>query len=500
MLVFLDVSKAFDKVYHTGLLHKLESFGISGCLLAWFKSYLSKRFQRVVLNGKHSDWKETNAGVPQGSILGPLLFLIFINDIVDDLNSEPFLYADDTSLMKPLKSNTCIADVVDINKDIQNISDWADQWRVTFNAAKTEYMIISKKTIRPQPLQIYFNDTQINQVRNHCHLGIWFSDTMSWEKHISETIKKTTIPVNLLKRMSRQVDRQTKLCIYTSYIRPLLEYNASIFSGNLSNDQIHTLEQVQRQALLSAVAAYRHTPQEKLLHEVGIEPLFIRRKYFGLCHLYKILNGLTPTYLANLLPVTVGNSSRYPLRNSFDLAIPRTTKNYVQRSFFWNTVNQWNTLDINIRQSPSLASFKRNVKANSPYKQNKLYDVFTPNASVHHSRMRMGLSALNSHRKKFNFIEHNKCPLCACKPEDPTHFFLKCPYLAIHRTGLLGVVSALTHQKIPGLNVVPITKRDYKILNDIVLYGSLDLSYEENVKLFKAVHEFICDSKRFNKN
>ena len=131
LLVFLDISKAFDKVYHDGLLHKLKTFGISGCLLRWFESYLSCRIQWVVLNGQHYEWREINAGVPQGSILGPLLFLIFIDDIVDDLNSDPFLYADDTSLFKPITTRE--KDVEEIDQDLKQISNWAAQWRVNFN-------------------------------------------------------------------------------------------------------------------------------------------------------------------------------------------------------------------------------------------------------------------------------------------------------------------------------------------------------------------------------
>ena len=102
LMIFLDVAKAFDKVFHKGLLHKLECMGIDGFLLKWFGSYLKGRFQRVVLNGQSSEWREINSGVPQGSILGPLLFLIFVNDLVDDLACDAFLFADDTSLLKHL--------------------------------------------------------------------------------------------------------------------------------------------------------------------------------------------------------------------------------------------------------------------------------------------------------------------------------------------------------------------------------------------------------------
>ena len=103
LLIFLDISKAFDRVYHHGLLHKLEMLGITGALLNWLSSYLSGRQQRVVINGQSSEWSKINAGVPQGSILGPLLFLVFISDITIDLTCDPFLYADDTSLLKLLK-------------------------------------------------------------------------------------------------------------------------------------------------------------------------------------------------------------------------------------------------------------------------------------------------------------------------------------------------------------------------------------------------------------
>ena len=98
-LIFLDVSKAFDRVFHEGLIFKLSSFGINGLLLKWFESYLSHRSQRVVINGQESEWLYTSAGVPQGSILGPLLFIIYVNDIVEEMDSNPFLFANGMSLI-----------------------------------------------------------------------------------------------------------------------------------------------------------------------------------------------------------------------------------------------------------------------------------------------------------------------------------------------------------------------------------------------------------------
>ena len=138
--IFCDISKAFDRVWHKGLLLKLKAAGLTGKVLAWFKSYLSDRKQRVILPGVTSDWAYICAGVPQGSILGPLLFLLFINDIVLDIGSNIRLFADDTSLYiivdNPITAANCL------NIDLERISKWAATWLVAFNPTKTESLLI----------------------------------------------------------------------------------------------------------------------------------------------------------------------------------------------------------------------------------------------------------------------------------------------------------------------------------------------------------------------
>ena len=133
-MVFLDISKAFDKVWHKGLLRKLESLGVRDPLLKWIRSYLSDRMQRVLIEGQSSDWDRVEAGVPQGSVLGPLLFLIYINDITCDLQSDSFLYADDTSLLEVVDDQTFSA--VSLNNDLERINAWTRDWLVTLNPSK----------------------------------------------------------------------------------------------------------------------------------------------------------------------------------------------------------------------------------------------------------------------------------------------------------------------------------------------------------------------------
>ena len=173
-VVFCDISKAFDRVWHEGLLHKLEKYGIKGDLPKWFKSYLSERRQRVVIGGQTSDVYSIKAGVPQGSILGPVLFLLFINDIyiVCDISCNIRLCADDTSLYIVVEDEYATAE--SMKSDIEKNHLWSQQWLVNFNPRKTETMNISRKRAKPHNPPIYMNDTLIQEVEEHKHIGLIF--------------------------------------------------------------------------------------------------------------------------------------------------------------------------------------------------------------------------------------------------------------------------------------------------------------------------------------
>ena len=171
--VFLEMCKAFDKVWHKGLLYKLNQNGISGNLLNTVTDFLNYRKQRVSLNGQFSSWTSIEAGVPQGSILGPLLFLIFINDLSDDLMSNVKLFADDTSLFSVVHNvNTSSTN---LNNDFRKISDWAIQWKMSFNpdpSKQAQEVIFSRKRRNSNHDSIYFNNNFVNQVPSQKHLGM----------------------------------------------------------------------------------------------------------------------------------------------------------------------------------------------------------------------------------------------------------------------------------------------------------------------------------------
>jgi len=244
LIVFLDISKAFDRVWHPGLLHKLKEFGVTGNLYNWLASYLSGRNQKVVIGGEESSTLYTNAGVPQGSILGPLLFLIFINDIVEVVKNHIYLFADDAAL---LKTFTNIHEAIaSINSDLEHLAQWANIWRVTFNALKTVFMIISLKLQTPNiypPLLL--NNTPLKQVQQECYLGMVLTSNMSWKEHIHKVTTKASQKIGLLYNFKNKLSRTAKSRYYISFIRPVLEYGNVIYD-NCTIAESNFLELIQR--------------------------------------------------------------------------------------------------------------------------------------------------------------------------------------------------------------------------------------------------------------
>ena len=169
-VVFLDISKAFDRVWQTGLLKKLEALGVRNPLLQWFESYLENRIQHVVIEEQSSEWEKVGSSVPQGSVLGPLLFLIYINDLTDDLESCPFIFADDTALFEVVDNPNNLAQL--LNKDLYKISQWSDQWLVTMNPSKTRSMTFSNKRERVNHPVLSMGGCEIAEVNIHTHLGL----------------------------------------------------------------------------------------------------------------------------------------------------------------------------------------------------------------------------------------------------------------------------------------------------------------------------------------
>ena len=235
-VVFCDISKDFDRVWHAGLLRKLEAAGVTGKLLNWFKNYLLKTRQRVILPGVNFDWSKIFASVPQSSILGPLPFLVFINDIVNEIGSCMRLFADDTSLFIIVDDPAASAEW--LIADLIRILQWAETWLVTFNPNKTESLIILRKINKPLHPSLYMNNQQVLEVNCHKHLGLNLANNNSWHHHINFILGRAWCRINIMRQLKFKLERKSLEIIYTALIRPILEYGDVIWDNCVQYEKI----------------------------------------------------------------------------------------------------------------------------------------------------------------------------------------------------------------------------------------------------------------------
>ena len=364
-VIFCDISKAFNRVWHRGLLKKLESIGIRGSLLDWVQNYLSGRKQRVVINNASSDWSFIKAGVPQGSILVPQFFIIFINDIVIDIQSTIKLFADDTSLYLIIDNPQTTADI--LNRDQNKIHTWSTNWLVSFNPQKTETMTISRKINKPHYPDIFMNDTPIAEVPNHKHLGLNISKDGTHHTHIDLITEKAYRRLNILRRFKFILDRKTLETIYRTYIRPLLEYADVIWDNNITY-LVDKIEKVQMEAARIVTGGIRLVSLNNLYLETGWDKLKNRREMHRLVYFYKMKNNISPQYLSDLVPDSLNSIHSHNTRNSSIIPPIRTRTSLYTNYFLPATIRSSNLLPERIKSSTSVNSFKSNLKSNHPQK------------------------------------------------------------------------------------------------------------------------------------
>ncbi|MCG8113035.1 MAG: reverse transcriptase domain-containing protein [Candidatus Thiodiazotropha taylori] len=473
--VFCDISKAFDRVWHAGLIYKLEAAGVTGDVLNWFKNYLAVRRQRVVLPGAASDWTYIRAGVPQGSILGPLLFLVFINDIVLDIGSHIRLFADDTSLFIVVNDPVNAADC--LNSDLEKVSHWASTWLVTFNPSKSESLLISRKVNRPQHPPLFMQNVEINEVDSHKHLGLYLSQDCTWHQHIEFIKEKAWCRINVMRKLKFKLDRKSLETIYTAFIRPLLEYGDVVWD-NCTQYEKNDLEKIQLEAARIATGTTKLISLNNLYKEVCWDTLDKRRHDHKLTLFYKMFNNLAPIYLSSLVPQQVNAVSRYNLRNSNDLKTIRTKTTLHYNSFLPSSIREWNNLPAEAKESTSVNSFKTFLKKD---KQSIPIYYYYGNrkAQILHTRLRTNCSSLNLDLFVKNITDS---PMCLCGSiENVQHFFFHCKFFQESRNILMNAVSI--HQ-------TPTLK--------LLLYGDPALSRNDNEIIFRHVHEYILNTKRFS--
>ena len=329
--VFLDISKVFDKVWHKGIIFKLKQNGISGKLLSVLPDFLKDRKQRVVLNEQVSSWTGVNKGVPQGSILGPLLFLIYINDLADGLSPNAKLFADDTSLFSVIHDVDTSAN--ELNNDLYQITKWAFQWKMGFDpdpSKQVQKIIFSRKTKKIGHPTLHFNNSIVSQFQYQNHLGVFLGTRLTFEEHLKVITTKVNKTIGLLRKLRKT--RPVLMTMCKAFVRPHLDYGDIIYDEAYNQTLRQKLESIQYNACLALSGAIRGSSREKHYHELSLESLQCRRWYRKLCLFYKIFKENKPVYLFNLIP---SKNSNYNTRNTNKIT-PFHTKQFFSKILFFH--------------------------------------------------------------------------------------------------------------------------------------------------------------------
>ena len=353
-LIILDFSKAFNRVPHQRLMRKLDHYGIRGSTYNWIEAFLTDRTQQVLVEGATSDSIPVISGVPQGTVLGPLLFLLFINDLPDCVQSRTRLFADDCILYRQIKTQQ---DCAILQEDLNKLAAWEQKWGMAFHPDKCSTIRISRSR-NPITTDYTLKGHTLTTEDYTKYLGVELQSTFSWNRHIDQTVKKANSMVGFLRRNLRVSSEATKASAYYSMVRPLLEYCSTVWSPH-TKEYIQKIEMVQRRAARYVTNRYHNTSSvTSMLDHLEWETLESRRTKNQLIMFFKIVHGLVDIPADKYLtPASTRTRSRHSLKYR---QIP-TSSDYYKHSFFPQTVCLWNSLPATVAEAPGLEPFKREL-------------------------------------------------------------------------------------------------------------------------------------------
>jgi len=370
-VAILDFSKAFDTVPHSKLLGKLHNYGITGNIHLWLNSFLTTRSMRVVVEGETSRELPVVSGVPQGTVLGPVLFLCHINDLPDCVRSQVRLFADDCLLYRTIRT---WRDHITLQEDLERLEEWATRWGMRFNAGKCYILSVNSKTSHFYSVNKQF----LKQVPTTPYLGVMLSENLKWSPHIAKTVGKASSTLGFLRRNLRSCPTACRRTAYISLIRSQLEYASIVWDPYLRTD-IDKLERVQRRAVRFICNDYKSRDPgsvSRMLQTQELPLLHQRRKSNRLTFLYRVVGGLVPAVPKDQF-VTPARSdkrricarrfdnyeaqnlvTRHARNNSRGLVLEPAKSKALEHSFFVRTVVEWNQLAEQTVQATTPEAFR----------------------------------------------------------------------------------------------------------------------------------------------
>ena len=330
--IFFDVRKAFDSVWHKCLLDKLALAGVSDCVYSWLRDYLTTRQQRVQVGYQFSQSLSPLAGVPQGSVLGPTLFLLYIDSVTSASPSPTNCFADDTSTIVVSSSPALVEEQLQAAADAIHL--WASAHKLSIHPEKTVCMFFHHSRRPSYPLRLLLNGHSISQVRTHKHLGITFTSNLSWTEHIDSLISKSSTMIAILRhlRSNYHFSAAGLVRVYVSFVRPVLEYGSLAWCG-LSASSSRRLESIQ----LKALAIAGCSPSR-------LQPLSTRRSAHLVRFFCRLLSDDVPSHLLNYCSwSSVGSVSSRSLRTSQCIRLPRPRTQMLLCSPLYQAASAYNS-------------------------------------------------------------------------------------------------------------------------------------------------------------
>ena len=358
-LAVLDFSKAFDRVPHQRLLTKIHHYGIRGQTFKWIADFLSDRKQQVVVDGAVSDQAPVVSGVPQGTVLGPLLFLLFINDLPDNLECKTRLFADDCIVYQELRPKSALNDQAKLQRDLDRLAEWEKRWGMDFHPEKCNILSVTRLK-QPYTFRYKLKGHVLENSTTTKYLGVNLTSNLCWSTHIDKSTKKANSVLGFIKRNIRTKNRDTKATAFKTLVRPHLEYCSSVWNPHTEKDK-KKIEMVQRRAARYVLNDYNTTSSvSAMLEELGWETLESRRQKLQLTLFFKIVNNLVDIPAANYL-TSAPSSLRANHKLKFRHLSSKTDS--LKFSFFPRTIPIWNSLPASVAEASDLASFKQRLQS-----------------------------------------------------------------------------------------------------------------------------------------
>ena len=350
-VIYLDLQKAFDTVPHCRLLSKIQAHGIGGLVLQWIQEWLKDRRQRVVLNGCESVWTEVTSSVIQGSVLGPICFTIYMNDLDLNIISGISKFADDTKIICPIYSEH---DKAILQEDLNTLMEWTRKWQMKFNVNKCAVLHFGFNN----PNYQYFMDgKQLQSKEEEKDLGIIVTTSMNFSKHCASSVKKANQVIGLIKRNFHNFDRKIMINLYKSLVRPHLDYAVSVWKPYLRKD-INLIEGVQRR-MTKLISGMKDKTYEERLELLKLTSLEQRHKRQDLITAFNMTKGNIKIDLGKIVEIIGKTSTR---GHSWKIR-PKSSRLELRRnSFFCRIWKTWNALPEHLIGATTLNQFKTGLK------------------------------------------------------------------------------------------------------------------------------------------